>query len=141
MERENDSSADMQLHTLLLRARPVRLKPGFTERVLASLPAEEQTPHAARVDASGGIKPKPGRAFRFGWVQIAACLLAAGLLWITNHASHGPEGPATEESWIHELASGEIPPSDLALIANLHEFLEAEIANQSTTEWLESINR
>jgi hypothetical protein len=148
MESPTDLPEEPGLQKLLAQARPVRLRPGFSDRVLAGITAGETVPTCVTVNPRGEnseafsaeektAKARRGRGMWFGLLQVAACLAVAGFLWFTNHA---PPQQVTEEGWIQDLASAEISPGDLALIANLHEFLEAEVSHESNAAWLESGN-
>jgi hypothetical protein len=45
-----------------------------------------------------------------------------------------------DEEWIAALSASNLTSADLPLIANLDELLEAEIATQLTSSWLDSVN-
>lgn len=135
MRPNADSPEDIRLNRLLARAAGTRraaLPPGFSQRVLDSLPVQ------AGAESAECPAPAP-RSHRLGMLlRIAASVAIAGALWFANRQSHTP---AAEENWINEFASGEFSPSDLALIAQLHEVLEAEISTESNAAWIEPTNR
>lgn len=102
--------------------------PGLAARVLESVDSEE-APQAVGIPQA--VKPS---GYRAGLLKAAAAVAAAAALW----HSHQSSNQIQEENWIGALVSGEISPADLALIANLHEFIEAEVSSETNSAWLES---
>jgi hypothetical protein len=135
MKPEADSPEDIRLNNLLARAAHagrVTLAPGFSQRVLQSLPEQADAERS---------RPPATAARNARWasvLKIAASVAIAGLLWFANRPG---QAPSSEEGWMSEFASGEFSASDLALIAQLHEVLEAEISTESSAAWIESGNR
>jgi hypothetical protein len=121
------------LDTLLGRALPPVLSPGFADRVVA------------RVQFQGGShglnSPSKWRATAFA--VAASITVCAGLLW-WNGTPTGPQiailpglpsAPTEEEILLKALTTLEVNSGDLALVAQLGEVLEAELSER--TSWLE----
>jgi hypothetical protein len=119
------------LQSILVRATEPRLRADFTDSVIESIRQ---------------LEPK-GRAPRkefFSWnlsrfSAIAATFVFAGILVFFSTGSRN-RIQSDEEEWIAALRSPNFTASDLPLIANLDELLEAEIATQLTSSWLDSVN-
>jgi hypothetical protein len=119
------------LRSILLRAAEPKLQPDFTDRVIQSvreLGPEDQVP---RKEVLSWNLSK--------FSTIAATVALTGILALFGVNSQN-RLQSDDEEWIAALSASNLTTADLPLIANLDELLEAEIATQLTSPWLDSLN-
>lgn len=129
-----DSGQDETLDALLGRVLPPVISVGFADRVI----------HGVAPTDAGATKAAPSKWMRTVWMAAAALALCGGLVW-WDHSPAGPRplaltnlpaAPTEEEVLLKALTTLEINSGDLALVAQLGEVLEAELAEK--TSWLET---
>jgi hypothetical protein len=128
--KETEALTDA-LQSILLRAVEPKLRPDFTDRVIQSI-------------RQLGPEDKVLRKEVFRWnlskfSAIAATFALAGILVFFGVDSRN-RVQSDDEEWIAALSASNLTTADLPLIANLDELLEAEIATQLTSPWLDSLN-
>lgn len=134
-----DSGDDAKLDALLGRVPLVVLSAGFADRVVSSVaPA-----HFSRSGNESAAQASPSKWQRILWATAASVALCGSLLWWNNSPAgprlpgltHFSAAPTEEEVLLRALTTLEINSGDLALVAQLGEVLEAELAER--TSWLE----
>ncbi len=127
---------DAGLEALLGRAAPVFLRAGFAERVIQAV-----QPSDSSLVSLNTVRPAKVQ----GWIALAAAFVfCGGLVWWNTTSPVGRFGlpsnlsspaPTEEELLLRALATLESNSGDLALVAQLGDVLEAELAER--TSWLE----
>jgi hypothetical protein len=132
---------DEKLDALLGSVPSPILSAGFAARVIHSVaPAHLADDCATKEWATKAAPPTWARTL---WTTAAAVALCGALLWWNNYPSGHrlpvltsfSAGPTEEEVLLKALTTLEINSGDLALVAQLGEVLEAELAEK--TSWLE----
>jgi hypothetical protein len=119
------------LQSILLRAAEPKLRADFAEWVVTSVRQLEPENKAPRKNILHWSFSK--------FSAIAATVALAGILVFFGVDSRNSVQNDDEE-WIAALSASNLTSADLPLIANLDELLEAEIATQLTSSWLDSVN-
>ncbi len=128
-----DPPAHEEVDELLGKTLQPVLSSGFADRIIARVHSSEAPP---RFDAHFGL----ARSYAAWVASIAIC---GALVWLAVFTA-GPQVrvfpgqasvPTEEEMLLKALATLEVNPGDLALVAQLGEVLEAELSER--TSWLE----
>jgi hypothetical protein len=119
------------LESTLFRAAEPRLGADFADRVIASI---RQLEPEATVPLQGRSRLSFPR-----FSSLAAAFALSGILvFLGVNSRTGIQ--SDEEEWMAALSASNLTASDIPLIANLDELLEAELVTQLTSSWLESAN-
>jgi len=127
---ENEALSDA-LQSILIRAAEPKLRADFSDWVIQSI---RQLGPEDRVPQREVLRWSLSK-----FSAIAATFALAGILAFFSIDSRN-RVQSDDEEWITALNASNLTAADLPLIANLDELLEAEIATQLTSPWLDSVN-